>query len=383
LTAGLVIACAAPALAQQDPVPATTAENQTDADKIAVGAILGDLISPESPAFSMLGVSANEVTHPETPKKLALGVLNGLDPNGNFQTGFAVQFSPVLLFGGNQITYTQYRTNRATRALARLEVVSAVTKGTGDDKAARATLGLVWTPIQLADPYASDELHGCISGAFDKVPLVQPGDTPEETQRNLEAKAAQLGPLVAACRKRHAVSPADDMLLQVGAAPIFLSTSGETDDFRAHGFVANGIFRIGMRRLFGMKPSQNGEGPHGQVILAAAYRNNEVVPDPANEGQFLERDRLNAGGRILFGSLDSPIFGLEALYQRASYSNAGKDRYVTYAASFDYPLREGLWIGLSAGGSSGKRVGGDEGFVGLRLRFGAGDKPSVNDLVRQ
>lgn len=381
---GLLAACAAPALSQAESTPAANAsDGEAQADKTSIGAILGDLISPESPAFSMLGVAANEITHPETPKKLAMGVLNGLDQNGNFQTGFAVQFSPALLFGGNSITYNDYRTSAALRRLVRLEIVSAVTKGTGDDKAARATLGLVWTPLQAADPYADDGLHDCISRAFDSVPLDPPGSTEAETQRNLEAKAARLGPLVAGCRKKHAVSPADDMLLQVGAAPIFLSESGDTDDFRAHGFVANGIFRIGMRRLLGMGRSQSGEGPHGQVILAAAYRKKEVVPDPANEGQYLQRNRLNAGGRLLFGSLDSPIFGLEAMYQHANYSNSGKDNYLTYAASFDYPLKEGLWVGVSAGGSSGRRLGGDDMIVGLRLRFGAGDKPSVNDLVRQ
>src|ERR1051326_6742315 len=96
-----------------------------------------DLSVPESPAFTVLGVTPQTVTRPASPRALATSLLNGVDPQGNFQTGLALDTVPYLLFMGNSITVNDYRNSTGTRFLSNTQVSFATTKGSSDDKSLR------------------------------------------------------------------------------------------------------------------------------------------------------------------------------------------------------------------------------------------------------
>jgi hypothetical protein len=98
---------------------------------------------PESPAFTVLGVTPNAIARPGTPREFATSLLNGLDKNGNFQTGLAIDTAPYMLFNGQNVTLQDYNDYYLTRLLSRTQFSLATTKGAAsDDTATRLALGL-------------------------------------------------------------------------------------------------------------------------------------------------------------------------------------------------------------------------------------------------
>jgi hypothetical protein len=372
-------------------------------DKNAFGEMTKDVITPDAPGFVALGIAQNDVVHPESPKRLAVGLLNGLDQNGNFQNGVAFQFSPALLFAGDDISNYRYNKNRALQRLTRLEIMAAVAKGSGDDKAARAALGFTWRLFDTGDPYTRRGLLDCFSeiASEEDVAPDEPAQTPSTGGTKpsgggvaTPGTSAPKRKTVAECREQNLPSRFGAHSLQVGFAPLFVSASGKTDEFRSKGFAANAVLSVGLNRLFygadiQREPEEVSSTKPGErkvpaalrmtrgalLVIGATYRKEEPVPDPANKGKFIDRDRFNIGGRLLFGSLKSALFGGEVLYQRASYEGGlGRDNYITYTATADIKIGENLWLGLALGGASGNRVAGNQGFIGTRMRWGLGAK---------
>jgi hypothetical protein len=112
-----------------------------DGEKPAIATL--DLAVPESPAFTVLGLTPESVVRPTSPRELALSLLNGVDANNNFQAGVAVDTVPFTLLFGEGFTLGDYRRDPVERALARLQLSVATAKGTSeDDEAVRLGLGL-------------------------------------------------------------------------------------------------------------------------------------------------------------------------------------------------------------------------------------------------
>ena len=84
-------------LAQNSEKLAEAADNETNPGFSAASVTL-----PESLAFSALNVDSNAVVRPKSPQVLATTLLNGIDAEGNFQTGFAVDLVPYILFGAEE-----------------------------------------------------------------------------------------------------------------------------------------------------------------------------------------------------------------------------------------------------------------------------------------
>jgi len=67
-------------------------------------AAMVDLSVPDSPAFTVLGLTPEEVARPTTARKLATSLLNGVDRNGVLQTGVAIDTVPYLALAGQLVT---------------------------------------------------------------------------------------------------------------------------------------------------------------------------------------------------------------------------------------------------------------------------------------
>jgi hypothetical protein len=122
-----------------------------------------DLAVPESPAFTVLGVTPNNVVRPSTGKDLATSLLNGLDQNGNFQTGIALDMLPYLLAVGSKITITEYRASYMTRFVSRVSLSFGTTKGVTDDKSSRLAAGLRLSLFDFGDPRGDRHLETCLN----------------------------------------------------------------------------------------------------------------------------------------------------------------------------------------------------------------------------
>lgn len=311
------------------------------------GTLLG---AADAPAFDALGKAASDVSTPTTGRDVIAGLLNGMDQNGDFTSGIAIQFSPLLVLQGRSLTPRDYVANQS---FARFNLTVATARSADDEKGLLASAGFVWTPVAGDDPYGDRQLVDCLTAWVEEKPDlpadIQPGANPPS-----EDSRAQLQ------RCRDTFTNKAKFNLQIGFAGVFFSPTGKTDDLRGQGIFGNGTLRYELPRS---KLS---------VTTTVAYRTNEPTPDPKQQGAFLTRDRLSAGARLSFGTLGKSAFGIEAVYQNADYGSlVGKDNYATYVGTLSWRISDALWLNLKAGGSSGKRLDGNAAFFGTSLSWGS------------
>lgn len=100
----------------------------------------------------MLGVSTEEIIRPTSPRAFATELLNGVDKNGNFQSGIAIETAPYLLFNGKNVTLHDYQTSYMTQILTNSQISLATVKGSSDDdKSIRMAAGLKIVPWNKGD----------------------------------------------------------------------------------------------------------------------------------------------------------------------------------------------------------------------------------------
>ena len=134
-----------------------TSKQQKDAKSDAL-----DLSVPESPGFTILGLTPQEVTRPTTPREFVTALLNGFDQNGNFQSGIAIDAAPYQVFHGNSVRYDDYKNDYWKRFFWRTQVSLATAKGASDtDKSARVGAGLHLTLMDHGDLNRDETLHTC------------------------------------------------------------------------------------------------------------------------------------------------------------------------------------------------------------------------------
>jgi len=168
----------APSWAQDAPAaqpadrPELSAENQ---NRLKAEAFALDLSVPEAPAFVALGITPDKITRPTSPRELGAALLNGVDDQGNLQTGVAIDFVPYLALGGDDLTLALYRQNDfgpigMRRIASRFAVSAATSKGTdSDDKSVRLALGFRLTPWDEGDARANTTIDGCVVKQHDAI----------------------------------------------------------------------------------------------------------------------------------------------------------------------------------------------------------------------
>ena len=124
-----------------------------------------DFSVPDSPAFTILGLTPQNVVSPASPRELATTLLNGVDKNGNFQTGIAIDTS-LLNLSSKKVTIKKYRKNKMWY---RTQLSFATSKGSEDqDEALRLAFGIRFTPLDLGDPRSDKSpLTNCFIKVFE------------------------------------------------------------------------------------------------------------------------------------------------------------------------------------------------------------------------
>ncbi|HEU4870138.1 MAG TPA: hypothetical protein VFT08_04745, partial [Pyrinomonadaceae bacterium] len=180
------------------------ASNKVTADTTNV-----DMSVPESPAFAVLGFTPNTVIRPASPKAFATSLLNGLDQNGNFQSGLAFDFTPFMLVNGENITIKDYNEHYLTRLLSRTQFSFAATKGaSSDDTATRLAAGLNLTLWDRGDPRVyhpergDDDVLQCFANSLQLPPPIPPGSKQEDIDKINAGNKATNDSLAVACRDR-------------------------------------------------------------------------------------------------------------------------------------------------------------------------------------
>jgi hypothetical protein len=343
LAAALGVPAPAPA---SNPDPAAAAQaglTAPDQGKLQLFSL--DLAVPDSPAFAVLGATPENVTRPTSPKDLATSLLNGVDEQGHFVTGVAIDVTPKMVFGGRTLQWRDYHDNYGQRLAARTQVSYATTKGaTGDDQSVRMALGVHVTPWDEGDSRMDAKLSAC----FDKegaelTKPIPPGSTDEQIAQELARRETAARTVADACRAEARRRNWAASAWSLGFAQTWTSPSGASSDLAGSGVGMWTSLALGLGAA---------DRPSSQLILHARYRSRDIVADPSGLPQFIEQNKTFAGARYRFGS---PDFAgtIEAGWTRTSPQGGVAD--TTYHLSFgaEYRLGENGWLVFAVGGDGG------------------------------
>jgi hypothetical protein len=355
---------------------------------------LPDLTIPEAPAFAILGVDPQSVSRPATPRRFGADLLNGLDDNGNFQAGVALDVSPYRLAAGPRLTIANYRASYAQRLVSRTQFSLATAKGASDDDTAtRLALGLSITPFDLGDPRMDLGLDAC----FDEKVTFEPATSADQIIRAEDEddsntafarRIAAAGPAIRKCREERAAKRWNRAAWQLGIAPAWIDQQVEgNDSLDYNGFgvwtsLSWGFEGFGwLRNPDAVEPAV-AEGPllatlqeTSQLILHARYIDQQDQLDP-ELNTFFETDTTFVGARLRVGAPDFSC-SVDASYNYAEPSGPRHtDSFLRMSGSVTVkaPWWEDIWIDATAGRSEGRRLD-DHTFVNVSLRFG----PQRND----
>jgi hypothetical protein len=332
-----------------------------------------DLAVPESPAFTVLGLTPQTVVRPTSPRAFASAFLSGVDEHGNFQSGVALDTVPYLVFAGPQLTLRQYRHSYSTRLLARTQFSFGNTKGASDeDKSVRLAMGLRLTLWDKGDPHMDDELLNCFANDLKLPPpptVIDPNNPGALSPADLAVRAGVSAQNVAAadkCREQARKRNWNRSSWIVALAPSWISPTGETKNFKWNG----GGFWTSLAYGFEGIPSLE---KNSQLIVHLRYRNNEQVADPNNAGKFLIQNSVFLGGRWRFGN-ENASANFEGVFQRIREKGKDWDSSARYSLGLERRIAENLWFSLSFGSQRGRQDGKNDGFVLSSFRWGFGQK---------
>ena len=368
----------------------------TKEDKIREASI--DLSVPKSPAFTALGLTPESVVRPTSPRAFAAALLSGADPNGNIQTGVAVEIAPYLLYAGNNVTLRQYRENYGIRFASRTQFSFAIAKGANDeDEATRIALGLVVTPFDRGDSRNDQKLLDCFEERIGKVhkdavkvqhkiaPLVASNspEWPTKLEKEISQLEQQAKSEADTCRKEARKRNWNASAWSVGIAPTWTAAKGNVGDLDWSGV---GIWTS---VSYGFEEISNLED-NAQILLHARYRSDELAPDPMESGTFFEQDTLTIAGQIRVAGFSfrkttggpDLNFLFETAYVNENRKGRPDEELLRYTLGFDYRIMDDLYLDFSIGTEDGRDDGGDNSFgisFGMAtLKWGFSDKPRRN-----
>jgi hypothetical protein len=360
-----------------------------------------DLAVPESPAFTGLGLAPEKISRPATPREFASALLSGLDKNGNFQAGVALDTAPYLLMRGDDLTLGRYRATpdgfNVHRQLARLQLSLATTKGTeDDDEAVRLGLGLRATPWSRGDPRLDDALVACFGEVAASLPGRPASETPfeempedfsdeppddagarariDEYFERVDAWERAAIPKSEACVRESEKRLEKASAWDIGAAPTWIQPSGGDDDIEWGGGTFWTSFAYGFEEWF-QDGDRDDRGAASQPQLIAHVRvqfDEQVAEEAATDG-FVDQDTVVAGLRLRMGPARLP-FSLEAAYLHEDPEDGEANDAFQGSLGADIPVWDQVWVQVGLGGSVGRdddriQIGGTIKWGGREIDF--------------
>jgi hypothetical protein len=134
--------------------------DEEDAEEVKRDFKRMDLGVPAVPALVALGISAEKVTRPGTIRDLSTAIANGMDGDGAFHSGLAIEIAPLRLAKARAGAFETLRLSIASVGSTK----DGVTTG-------RAAAALRWTAL-VYDPTEDARLEGCLAAALPPPPAL-------------------------------------------------------------------------------------------------------------------------------------------------------------------------------------------------------------------
>ncbi len=302
-----------------------------------------DIEVPQSAGFALLGVTPDKVIDPQSGRDFGAALLQGLDGDGNFQSGFALETRPFLW---NQSAYIAEPTT-TDRILSGFKLSLATTTGLSDqDKANRYGFGVNWT-YQINDPLFNEKYVGCIKKANELIPAI-PTDKKDELQK-------QLIDAVSACQEQHISWTTTAVALGVAA------NKAEEDEMNLDesGF---GAWLTGSLAL----------NKSAELTGHVRYVDNQLA---TNDGALTQTDITVLAARFRYGG--SSIRGILESSWNEEETDAGDNNFTLVSVGVEFKVMNGAWFRVAYGDTFDSSEENKEFFTG-QIRFGFGQEPLSN-----
>ena len=315
-----------------------------------------DLSVPDSPAFTVLGLTPETVVRPTTPRGLATAFLNGVDPNGNFQTGLAIDTAPYFLWRGSRITLGQYNTNYGIRFFSRVQVSFATAKGTSEnDKAARLSAGFHFTPWDAGDDRANKNFQSELSAArasaiqrLEKNGISAPATINPALNIAYDTRLDQeIRDMTVEIREKYKKASWNASSLSFGVAPTWISAEGTGKTVEWSGGAAWASLSYGFERVPGLEDS-------AQVIVHGRYRSKDRVPVPEAENVYTIQNTSLGAVRVRLGNEKGSGAFEVALLHTDPITGPAVDEYLRISGGGELRIADNLWLKLEIAGESGR-----------------------------
>ena len=338
-------AAAAGASAAPDCVGITNAKATCD-----LNSTFTDIAAPDSPAFTVLGLTPSNITKPNSPSALATAVLNAFDDNGHFQSGTAIDVVPFLVFKAKSFTLGKYADHGAkaylTRVASRTSVSFATAKGTSTpDTSVRMATGIRISLLDFGDQRAV--LGRCVGLINSPVDPNNPGAPISD----------KLKKQIADCRTTAQKKLWNATSVVVAAAPAWISTDGSTSNLKrngqafwasaAYGFGTWGQLILDGRRQTGQQivPPTS---PSSSSTSAAGTGSSSATAGTGGgsaSNQFVLQDTTVLGGAFKFGQSDfnGTVAGLYIGKRTAGVP----DSYPEFSFALEKKLATNVYLELS------------------------------------
>jgi hypothetical protein len=318
-----------------------------------------DLSVPEIPAFTVLGLSPQNVTRPASPREFVTSVLNGIDADGNIQSGIALELAPYLVLAGNSLTLEKYKADPVKQILSRTSFSLATTRGASDDdKSAKVATGLHITLIDRGDPRLSTELANCFAN-LSLVPPIPPGPGAAAVIAQAEKKLREEWQ---ACRTAFNKKLWNKTSWGLGLAATWVSPDGNAEALESDRRALWTTYALGL-------------GERAQILLHGRYLQNEKIENPVSAGQMLNQDSWILGTRVRFGLPDF-AGSLEATFSRKEPEGLKADQGSTVLLGLEHKLASDLWLQLSVGREMGYDRTNDQMILRSSFKYAFSQTPS-------
>lgn len=314
-----------------------------------------DFSIPQSPAFTVLGVTPDNVIHPTSYRSLATSFLEGVDQSGNIQSGFAVDTKPYFLAKGKEISLRDYRSKRTIRQLSRMQLSFATSSSEGSSKADRYGVSLRWTPWDPADPRMSTALDECRRES-----LVSEDDA-ETVFGDITALSEDE---VKKLRSKDKKCRVDAKKQEWNAGSWDLGIAGFSttlDSGTASGHALWSSIALKFR-------------DSGQFIFHARHTDNELTAVEGETGlSFNPVNRTTIGGRFKYGNSRGALL-LEAVRVKEEGANDSDIEGTRYLLGTEFRVREGMWIQLAVGDADGELADNSDVYYSGQFRWAFAEK---------
>lgn len=335
-----------------------------------------DLSTPESPAFTVLGITPQTVVRPASPREFASSLINGLDKHGNFQSGLAIDTAPYLVFNGQNVTLDTYQKDSLARFLTRTQFSFAAVKGSSEeDPTTKLSLGLNFTLLDAGDPriYRPGEEGDVLSCFNEKIVFNMPPVSPVPRETFYErGKAAvedymringdSIKAIAEECREKSRKKNWNKTSWNLAFAPSWISKTGNSSEFKWNGGAVWTSYALGV-------------GDTGQFIMHGRFRAKEQVPDEDNEGSFITQNSALFGGRFRIGS-PGVGFNIEGAFVHNRPEHKPTKNTYEFSLGLEKRLAPNVYFVITAG-SRGPQSDNDKskGFLITSFKYGFSKKP--------